>query len=173
MVAYDESFDGLGAAAAAYDNTLASSVPAAGWAAVRPGKARGRAGADQHDRETGGTPERVVRRAWRSSQRLSADLDILVVRDPGREPTSAEREQLKVLRRLASVLGAHLLVEEGDDLADVAIRTARERGTTYVPMGAPSPRRGVGRLAEPVPQRIVPALPDVDVRLVAERSASG
>jgi two-component system sensor histidine kinase KdpD len=117
--------------------------------------------------------ERVVRRAWRSSQRLSADLDILVVRDPGREPTSAEREQLENLRRIAAVLGAQLHVEEGDDLAEVAIRVARERGTTYVFMGAPSARRGLGRLAEPVPQRIVRALPEVDVRLVAEGSASG
>jgi len=117
--------------------------------------------------------ERVVRRAWRSAQRLSADLDILVVRDPGRAPTAAEREQLEVLRRLASVLGAQLIVEEGDDLASAAIRTARERGTTYVLMGSPSTRRGLGRLAEPVALRIVRALPDVDVRLVAERGASG
>jgi two-component system sensor histidine kinase KdpD len=117
--------------------------------------------------------ERVVRRAWRSSQRLSTDLDILVVRDPGREPTAAEREQLEVLRRLAAVLGAQLIVDDGDDVAEVAIRVARERGTTYVFMGAPSARRGLGRFVEPVPQRIVRALPEVDVRLVAERSASG
>ena len=32
-------------------------------------------------------------------------------------PSAAEREQLEALRRLASVLGAHLLVEEGDDVA--------------------------------------------------------
>ena len=117
--------------------------------------------------------ERVVRRAWRSSQRLSADLDILVVRDPGREPTATEREQLEVLRRLASVLGAQLIIEEGDDLASIAVRTARERGTTYVLMGAPSARRGLARLADPVALRIVRALPEVDVRLVAERGASG
>ena len=71
------------------------------------------------------------------------------------------------------VATAQLLVEEGDDLAEVAIRAARERGTTYVLMGAPSARRGLGRLAEPVPQRIVRALPDVDVRLVAGHTASG
>jgi two-component system sensor histidine kinase KdpD len=117
--------------------------------------------------------ERVVRRAWRSAQRLSADLDILVVRDPGAEPSAAEREQLEVLRRLAAVLGAQLLVEDGDDLADVAIRVARERGTTYVFMGAPESRRGLARLTEPVERRIVRALPEVDVRLVARSGASG
>jgi two-component system sensor histidine kinase KdpD len=117
--------------------------------------------------------ERVVRRAWRSSVRLSAELDILVVRDPGHESTAEQREQLEVLRRLASVLGAHLIVEEGDDLAGVVTRVARERGTTYILMGTPSVRRGLGRLADPVPLQIVRALPDVDVRLVAERSASG
>jgi two-component system sensor histidine kinase KdpD len=117
--------------------------------------------------------ERVVRRAWRSAQRLSADLDILVVRDPGEEPSAAEREQLEVLRRLAAVLGAELLVEEGDDFADVAIRVARERGTTYVLMGSPKPRRGLARLAEPVERRITRALPEVDVRLVARSGASG
>ena len=117
--------------------------------------------------------ERVVRRAWRSSQRLGADLDILVVRDPDAEPTRAEREQLESLRRIAAVLGADLLVEDADDLADAVVRVARRRGTTYVFMGAPSARRGLGRLAEPVPSRLVRALPDVDVRLVAQRSASG
>ena len=48
-------------------------------------------------RSSSSTPsaERVVRRAWRSSQRLGAELDILVVRDPEHEPSAAEREQLE------------------------------------------------------------------------------
>jgi two-component system sensor histidine kinase KdpD len=117
--------------------------------------------------------ERVVRRAWRSAQRLGAEVDILVVRDPAAEPSAGEREQLESLRRIASVLGAELIVEAGEDVADVAIRVARQRGTTYILMGAPTPRRGFGRFSEPVALRLVRALPDVDVRLVAERSASG
>ena len=64
------------------------------------------------------------------------ELDLLTVREPGGADggrTSAEeREQLEALRRLASILGAQLLVEEGDDVAEVAIRVARERGSTYV-----------------------------------------
>ena len=40
------------------------------------------------------------------------------------------------------MLGAHLLLEEGDDVAEIAARVARERGTTYVLMGVPSGAAG-------------------------------
>ena len=116
--------------------------------------------------------ERVVRRAWRSAQRLGGELDILVVRSPEADPSAAEREQLETLRRLAAVLGAHLIVEESDDVAAAAARVARERGTTYLLLGAPSPRRGLGRFSEPLPLRLVRALPEVDVRIVADRAAA-
>jgi two-component system sensor histidine kinase KdpD len=113
--------------------------------------------------------EPVVRRAWRSSQRLAADLDILVVRDPEHEPSAEEREQLERLRRLASVLGAALFVETGEDVAQIAARVARERGTTYILMGQPRPGRGLRRLQEPLPMRLLRVLPDVDVRMLADR----
>jgi len=120
------------------------------------------------------TPEprsqRVVRRAWRSAQRLGAELDLLVVRPPDRAPNVGEREQLEAMRRLASVLGAHLLVEEGDDVAETAIRVARERGTTYVLMGTPAPRRGLRRMRESLTTRLLRGLPGVDVRIVADRT---
>jgi two-component system, OmpR family, sensor histidine kinase KdpD len=113
--------------------------------------------------------EPVVRRAWRSAQRLAADLDILVVRDPETGPSEDERLQLESLRRLAAVLGAHLLVEQGEDVAAVAARIAKERGTTYVLLGRPRQRRGISRLSEPLAMRLVWLLPDVDVRIVADR----
>ena len=113
--------------------------------------------------------EPVVRRAWRSSQRLGADLDVLTVRDPERQPTAEEREELEALRRITAMLGSHLLVEEGDDVAKVAARVARERGTTYILVGRPTERRGLGRLSEPLAIRLVRELPDVDVRIVADR----
>ena len=111
--------------------------------------------------------ERVVRRAWRSAQRLGGELDVLVVRDG--EPSATDRGRLEALRRLASVLGAHLLVEEGSDPLPVLERVARERGTTYVLLGPPEPRRGLGRFSEPLVVRILRALPDLDVRIVAAR----
>ncbi len=112
--------------------------------------------------------ERVVRRAWRSAQRLDAELDVLVVRPPGREPSAEDRERLEALRRLVSMLGARLRVEEGEDVAAVAISVARSLGITYVLMGAPSPPRGLRRFNEPLLMRLLRGLPGVDVRIVAD-----
>ena len=117
--------------------------------------------------------QRVVRRAWRSAQRLGAEVDVLCVRPPALEATEADRVALEALRRLTSVLGAQLLLEEGDDIADVTVRVARERGTTYVLLGAPTPRRGLGRFGEPLPMVLLRRLPGVDLRVVADRTKRG
>ncbi len=115
--------------------------------------------------------QRVVRRAWRSAQRLGAELDLLVVRPPGATPSREEREQLEALRRLASVLGAHLLIEEADQIAEAAIRVARGRGTTYMLMGRPKPRNAWRRLTQPaLPFQLLKGLPGVDLRIVADRT---
>jgi two-component system sensor histidine kinase KdpD len=115
--------------------------------------------------------QRIVRRAWRSAQRLGADLDVLWVAPAGREPTAEQQAQLEALRRLASVLGAHLLVEHGE-VVDVVRRVARDRGTTYVMMGSPQRRSGLRRLSDPLPIQLVNALPGIDVRIIAGRSQS-
>ena len=114
------------------------------------------------------TSQRIIRRAWRSAQRLGADLDVLIVL--GREPSEAEREQIDAFRRLGSLLGAEVLVEDGDDVPAVAARVAGERRSTYVLIGTPERRRGLQRLSEPLVERLVQALPGVDVRIVADRS---
>lgn len=111
---------------------------------------------------------RLVRRAWRSAQRLAAELDLLYVAPPGEPPRGELRERVEALRRLASILGATFLVEEGDDLADAAARVAAERGTTYVMMGQPHQRNALERLRESPTERLVRKLPGVDVRIVAD-----
>jgi two-component system, OmpR family, sensor histidine kinase KdpD len=120
------------------------------------------------------TPEprsqRIVRRAWRSAQRLGAELDLLWVA-PNRHDHAVRLAQLDALRRLASVLGAHLLVEQGDDVVAVAARVARERGTTYLLIGTPRPRPAIVRaFRHSLPTRLLAALPGVDLRIVADRT---
>ena len=112
--------------------------------------------------------QRIIRRAWRSAQRLNAELDLLIVLS--REPSEAESEQIEAFRRLGSLLGAEVIVEEGDDLPQVAARVAGERHSTYVLIGTPAPRRGLRRLSEPLTDRLLRALPGIDVRIVADRS---
>jgi two-component system, OmpR family, sensor histidine kinase KdpD len=116
--------------------------------------------------------QRLVRRAWRSAQRLGTDLDLLWVKPRG-EPIEGECErQVTALRRLASVLGATFLIEENDDVVAATARVVRERGSTYIMVGESPPARGLGRLREPLPQRLMRATPPgVDVRIVAHRTS--
>lgn len=114
--------------------------------------------------------QRIVRRAWRSAQRLGADLDLIWIRAPGRHPTHDEERSLGALRRLASMLGSQLLVEESDDVAAAVVAAARRLGTTYILMGPSRPGRGLRRWRTPLAQRLVTLLPGIDVRIVADRS---
>jgi two-component system, OmpR family, sensor histidine kinase KdpD len=117
--------------------------------------------------------QRLVRRAWRSAQRLGTDLDLLYVKRPGQKLTEEEQEQLKAIRRLASVLGARLLIEEGDDVVQTVKEVAEEQGSTYVLIGTPAPRTGLNRFRPSLPTRLIEALPGVDLRVVADRALRG
>jgi two-component system, OmpR family, sensor histidine kinase KdpD len=115
--------------------------------------------------------EHVVRRAWRSAQRLDADLDVLVVRPVGRSPSAEDRRRLESLRRLTAMLGARLHLQETEDAANTAIELAKSLGSTYVLIGTPPPRRGLGRLrsgGDSLIGRLLEGLPGVDIRIVAD-----
>jgi two-component system sensor histidine kinase KdpD len=114
--------------------------------------------------------QRIMRRAWRSAQRLGSELDALWVRRPGEAPTGEEATQLAALRRLASILGVHFLEEEGDDLVATVRRVAQERGSTYVFVGTPDERRRVEILRGSLLSRMVRELPGIDIRVVADRA---
>jgi two-component system, OmpR family, sensor histidine kinase KdpD len=114
--------------------------------------------------------QRLVRRAWRSAQRLGAELDLLWVRMPGQKLSEDSERSLSALRQLASVLGAKMLEEESDDVASAVAKVASRRGTTYILVGRSRPARGLARLRVPLPQRLMQRLPGVDVRIVADRS---
>jgi two-component system sensor histidine kinase KdpD len=114
--------------------------------------------------------QRLVRRAWRSAQRLGAGLDLLWVRAPGKELSEDQQRSLAALRQLASVLGARMLEEESDDVTSAIVEVATRRGSTYILIGGSRPARGLARLRVPLPQRLMQRLPGVDVRIVADRA---
>jgi two-component system, OmpR family, sensor histidine kinase KdpD len=120
------------------------------------------------------TPEprsqRILRRAWRSAERLGAQLDALWVRKPGYNPTPDEQVQLAALQRLAVVLGAHFIEEEGDDLVESVRRVAAERGTTYVLVGTPDESRRREILHGSLVSALVRNLPGIDIRVIANRA---
>jgi two-component system sensor histidine kinase KdpD len=114
--------------------------------------------------------QRIMRRAWRSSQRLGSEIDALWVRRPGQQPTEEEATQLAALRRLASVLGIHFLEEEGDDLVETVRRVANDRGSTYIFVGTPDERRRVEIVRGSLLSRMVRELPGIDIRVVTDRA---
>jgi two-component system, OmpR family, sensor histidine kinase KdpD len=118
--------------------------------------------------------QRLVRRAWRSAQRLGAQLDLLWVRTPGERDSAEAERQLTAMHHLASMLGAELLVEENDDVVAGAAEVVERRGSTYILIGESKPRRGLARLREPLAQRLMRGTPPgVDVRIVADRTERG
>ena len=117
--------------------------------------------------------QRLVRRAWRSAQRLGTDLDVLYVKRPGQKLSDEEREQIKAIQRLTSVLGARFLVEEGDDVVQTVKEVAEEQGSTYVLIGTPSPRTGLNRFRPSMATRLIEGLPGIDIRVVADRALRG
>jgi two-component system, OmpR family, sensor histidine kinase KdpD len=114
--------------------------------------------------------QRIMRRAWRSAQRLGAEMDALWMRPSGRQPTAEEATQLAALRRLAGVLGMHFLEVEGDDLVQTVQRVARERGSTYIFVGTPDESRRREIFGGSLLSRMVRELPGLDIRVVADRA---
>jgi two-component system sensor histidine kinase KdpD len=119
------------------------------------------------------TPEprsqRLLRRSWRSAQRLGGELDALWVRKPGQELSDEERTSLAALRRLAVILGAHFLEEEGE-LVPAVRKVAAERGSTYVFVGTPDESRRREVLRGSLVSALVRELPGIDIRVVANRA---
>jgi two-component system, OmpR family, sensor histidine kinase KdpD len=120
------------------------------------------------------TPEprsqRILRRAWRSAERAGSELDALWVRKPGQRLSEEDEVSLAALRRLASILGAHFIEEEGEGLVDTIRRVVIDRGTTYLLLGTPDESRRTEVLRGSLVSALVRTLPGVDVRVIANRA---
>ncbi len=120
--------------------------------------------------EPGPGSQRLLRRAWRSSQRLNAEIDALWVRRPDERLTDERSVALAALRRLAALLGVHFLEEESDDVIGAVRAAVVERGTTYLYIGTPERRRADEVLHGSLLTRLIEALPGIDIRIAADRS---
>ena len=120
------------------------------------------------------TPEprsqRLLRRAFRSAQRLGTEVDALWVRKPGQKLSERETISLAALRRLASILGAHFIEAEGDRLVPTIKRVVGERGSTYVFVGTPDESRLTEIRRGSLVSALVRELAGVDIRVVADRA---
>ena len=120
------------------------------------------------------TPEprsqRILRRAFRSGQRLGSEIDALWVRRPGAELGEQEAVSLAALRRLTAILGAHFIEVEGDNLPETIKRLVAERGSTYIFLGTPDESRRTEILRGSLVSKLIRELPGVDIRIVADRA---
>jgi two-component system sensor histidine kinase KdpD len=120
------------------------------------------------------TPEprsqRILRRAFRSGQRLGSEIDAVWVRTPGQELGEADTMSLAALRRLASILGAHFHEVEGQNLPDAVKQFVHDHGSTYVFLGTPDESRRTEVLRGSLVSKLVRDLPGVDIRVVADRA---
>ena len=120
------------------------------------------------------TPEprsqRLLRRAFRSGQRLGAEVDAVWVRRPGQELSGEEDVSLAALRRLATILGTHFVEVVGDDLVTAVKEIVRERGSTSVFVGTPDESRRREILRGSLVSKLVRELPGIDIRVVADRA---
>ena len=90
---------------------------------------------------------------------------------PGQELTEQEAVSLAALRRLASILGAHFIELEGDNLAER--REAVRRASAARPTSSsarPTSRGGREILRGSLVSKLVRELPGIDIRVVADRA---
>jgi len=114
--------------------------------------------------------EQLVRRAVRIARRNRGLCTVLHVRMHG-EPVVEHRADAKhstiPWQQLVKQLGCSVIEREGKDLSAVIIEVAKELGTRHVVIGESAERGPLLPWQPTVVDRIVDALPDVDVHVIA------
>ena len=116
--------------------------------------------------------EALIRRAVRQARRWRGFCTAVRVITPAIAATAPAADD-QGWRRLAGELQAAVLEPESRDVARTLIAIARERGCRHVVIGGPRPHGGLfGRLRPTVVDRVIEALPDVDVHVIARHAAA-
>jgi len=110
----------------------------------------------------------LVRRAWRMADRLQAELLAVFVAPPGwARASEADRKALAANLRIAEDLGAEVIQIPSGDVAMELARVARERNVTRIVIGHSARSRWYELLHGSVVNKLLRALSDVDVHVVA------
>jgi two-component system sensor histidine kinase KdpD len=108
----------------------------------------------------------LLRRAWRTADRLQAELLAVFVAGRGWAASEAERRTLAANLRLAEDLGAEVIQLQGDVATELA-RLARVRNVTRIVIGHSARSWWSELLHGSVVNKLLRAVPDVDVHVVA------
>jgi two-component system sensor histidine kinase KdpD len=111
----------------------------------------------------------LLRRAWRMADRLQGELLAVFVapKDWDRAPQT-DRQALAANLRVAEDLGAEVLQVQGD-VATELTRVAQERNVTRIVLGHSERSRWHELIHSSVVNKLLRALPNVDVQVVAAR----
>src|SRR5438067_2332896 len=116
----------------------------------------------------------LIRRAWRIADRLQAEMLAVFVAPPGWSRASeADRKALAANLRLAEDLGAAVIQVTSGDVAMELARMALARHATRIIIGHSSHGRWYELIHGSVVNKLLRALPNVDVHVVANDEQKG
>lgn len=110
---------------------------------------------------------RLLRRGWRISQRLKAEITAVYIES--RPPKPAEQEILRNDFALADRLRIPVVVVQGGDIAGEIARYARENGVTQIVVGHSDRSRWQEFLRGSIINHVTRDLRNVDILIVANR----
>ncbi len=121
--------------------------------------------------------QRLIRRGWRVSRRLDAELSVVYVkRAPAWRNSRTEKlreteeaEMVEALRDLCKTLGAEFIELPGPVSVSTVIATVKERGISQLFMGRPKKLGWRSLIRLPLVLQVLMHIGDVDIHLISDR----
>ncbi len=121
--------------------------------------------------------QRLIRRGWRVSRRLDADLTVVYVKRPrGWRNSRAEQlreveetEMIEALNDLCKTLGAEFIELPGPVAVSSIVDVVKERGISQIFMGRPKKLGLRSLFRAPLVLQVLMRMGDVDIHLISDR----
>lgn len=111
--------------------------------------------------------QRLIRRAWQIAQAFGGEL-LAVHIQPNESAVPGYQAMLEQNLALARQLGARVLVERGDPLAETIARVAHAQGVTQIVMGESARSRWAEIRSGSLVRQVLSASHGIDVYIVAD-----